>query len=778
VADDISIAAADASGQRGQNIPLTITVGNSADTDGSETRSSVTMRNVPASVSFSAGVNNGDGTWTIPLTALSGLTARGSSNGQFNMTAAVSNTDKATFSDGTTQTDTRDFTDPFVLNITSDNTPPTITPAPPLVRQQGSPGFMSVIATVSDAETPAGNLVVTAANVSGIVLQNITNANGTITAFVAADCNAVLGNNSVVLEVRDAENATATGNLGVNVTANTPPVLSYATPPLVNLNGALTINPATGPIDNSTITSITVHSLTPPGFTGNITVQPTTGVVSVSNAAPGGTYSVTMRATDNCGAPRDASFTLTVGKIATRTVLDSTPSPSGIGHPVRFTARVRTVPAGLGPPTGNVAFYLGRTLLGTAPLNQGDATFTTDALCAGTHQIYAAYRGTDRFEPSESAILAQVVRANDFTIHTHAGNGVLDDPNTSGPATASPFNSVTALAMDRDGSLLIADEVSRVVSRVNARGEITRVAGSGSRSNNDSGDDGPALRANFRSPQGVAVDSKGNIYIADLAANRIRVVTPDGIIRHFAGHEQGAPGFSGDGGVATAARFRSPSRLAVDARDNLYVSDIGNHRVRRIDAVTKIITTVAGNGTAFIDSLDNRPATQVPVRGPVGLAFDRQGRLYIAVSGHHQIRRVDFTTGLITTVAGAGFAGDEGEGVPATQAALNSPQGVAVDAVGNIYIADFYNHRLRMVDAATGKISTIAGQGIAAAGFSGDGGGAKLAKISAPSDVVIAKDLAACGSGASALFLAEGGNRRVRKLDKGTAPNQPPPAQH
>lgn len=778
VADDIPINAADASGQRGQNIPLTITVGNSADTDGSETRgSSVTIRNVPASVSFSAGVNNGDGTWTTPLTALSGLTARGSSDGQFTMTAVISNSDQATFSDSTSQTDTRDFTDSFVLNITGDNTPPTITPAPPLVRQQGSPGFVSVIATVNDSETPAGNLVVTATGVSGIVLQNITNTNGTITAFVAADCNALLENNSVVLQVRDAENAPATGNLVVNVTANTPPVLSYANPPLVNLGGALTINPATGPTDNGTITALTVHSVTP-AFTGTIAVHPTTGVVSVSNAAPGGTYTVTIRATDNCGAPRDASFVLTVGKIATRIVLDSTPSPSGIGHAVRFTARVRTVPAGLGPPTGNALFYLGRTLLGTAPLNQGDATFITDALCVGTHQIYAAYRGNDRFEPSESALLTQVVQANDFTIHTHAGNGVMDFPNTSGAATASPFNSMAALAMERDGSLLIVDSSSRVVSRVNTRGEITRVAGVGSRSNNDGGDDGPALQANFRSPQGVAVDSKGNIYIADSAANRIRIITPDGIIRHFAGHEKGAPGFSGDGGIATAARFNSPYRLAVDAHDNLYVSDLDNHRVRRIDAVTKIVTTVAGNGTAFTSSLENRPATQVPVRGPVGLAFDRQGRLYIAVSGHHQIRRVDFTTGLITTVAGVGFAGDEGEGIPAMQAALNSPRGVAVDSVGNIYIADFYNHRLRMVDAATGKITTLAGQGSNAQGFSGDGGWAKLAKIYGPVDVVLAKDLAACGSGASALFLSDSGNRRARKLDKGVAPNQPPPAQH
>lgn len=188
----------------------------------------------------------------------------------------------------------------------------------------------------------------------GLTVEDLRIVGQQLDANISVACNAT-GTLVAEIIVTDPGGLEGTGTITILVTPNTPPVLSYNSSQTVSAGGALTINPATGPTDNGTITALTVHSVTP-AFTGTIAVHPTTGVVSVSNAAPGGTYTVTIRATDNCAAPRDASFVLTVGKIATRIVLDSTPSPSGIGHAVRFTARVRTVPAGLGPPTGNALF--------------------------------------------------------------------------------------------------------------------------------------------------------------------------------------------------------------------------------------------------------------------------------------------------------------------------------------------------------------------------------------------------------------------------------------
>ncbi len=266
-------------------------------------------------------------------------------------------------------------------------------------------------------------------------------------------------------------------------------------------------------------------------------------------------------------------------------------------------------------------------------------------------------------------------------------------------------------------------------------------------------DGGPATQAQLNYAQGVAVDVEGKLYIAEEYAHRIRKVDTNGIITTVAGN--GWEGYSGDGGPATQAKICYPLDVAVDAVGNLYIADTGNNRIRKVDT-NGIITTVAGNGTGY-GPLQNAPATEAAVKTPKGVAVDAVGNLYI-VGGdwdynHNFIRKVD-TSGIITILAGTGGADYSGDGGPATQAQLRRPLGVAVDAAGNMYIADTNNHRIRKVDTS-GTITTVAGDGTT--GYSGDGGPATQAQLTYPQDVVVD----ALGN----LYIAGANNNCVRKID-------------
>ena len=240
-----------------------------------------------------------------------------------------------------------------------------------------------------------------------------------------------------------------------------------------------------------------------------------------------------------------------------------------------------------------------------------------------------------------------------------------------------------------------------------AQGSIAIVAGSGPPGY--SGDGGPATSAQLNSPQGVAVDASGNFFIADTGNNRIRRVdAATGIITTVAGN--GVGGYSGDGGPATSASLNQPNGVAVDSSGNLFIADTGNHRIRRVDAVTGTITTVAGNGTQGFSG-DGGAATSAELNFPYGVAVDGSGNLFIADTGNNRIRRVDAATSVISTVAGDGTTGLSGDGGPAISASLNSPYGVGVDGSGNLFIADTQNNLIRMVDASSGEITTVAGGG-------------------------------------------------------------------
>jgi sugar lactone lactonase YvrE len=278
-------------------------------------------------------------------------------------------------------------------------------------------------------------------------------------------------------------------------------------------------------------------------------------------------------------------------------------------------------------------------------------------------------------------------------------------------------------------------------------GNLKTIAGNGTAGY--VGDGGAATAAELNTPDGVNFDAAGNLYIADVVNNVIRKVDTAGKITTVAGN--GTGGFSGDGGPATAAELHGPFGVTPDAAGNLYIQDTLNARIRRVDAATGIITTIAGNGT-FGLSGDGGPATAAEVAEVQGARFDAAGNLYVAQCGPAAIRKID-TAGTITTVAGTGTDGFSGDGGPATSAQLNCASGVAIDAAGELFIADYLNNRIRKVDA-TGVITTIAGNGTP--GFTGDGGPAAAAEINLPNDV----DLDTAGD----VYIADSGNNRVRKI--------------
>ena len=342
------------------------------------------------------------------------------------------------------------------------------------------------------------------------------------------------------------------------------------------------------------------------------------------------------------------------------------------------------------------------------------------------------------------------------TITTIAGTGESGFSGDGGPAVEAELRSPYGVAVDSAGNVYIADSSNWRIRKIDATGTITTIAGTGEFG--FSGDGGPAVAAELRRPRGVAVDSAGNVYIADVGNHRIRKVDSTGTITTIAG--TGEFGFSGDGGPAVEAELRSPYGVAVDSAGNVYIVDVGDHRIRKVDA-TGTITTIAGTGYGF--SGDGGPAVAAELRDPYGVAVDSAGNVYIADSSNRRIRKVD-ATGTITTIAGTGESGFSGDGGPAVEAELRSPYGVAVDSAGNVYIADSSNWRIRKIDA-TGTITTIAGTG--EYGFSGDGGPAAAARLGFPRGVAV--------DGDGNLYIADTGNRRIRKLTPGGGSTPPNP---
>ncbi len=339
-------------------------------------------------------------------------------------------------------------------------------------------------------------------------------------------------------------------------------------------------------------------------------------------------------------------------------------------------------------------------------------------------------------------------------IVTVAGNGTNGSSGDGGAAAAAQLWLPAGVAVDATGNVYFTDYANHRVRKISPSGVITAFAGNGALGS--SGDGGPATSASMNSPIGIAVDATGNVYIADLGNNRIRKVTPAGVISTVAG--TGGYGYGGDGGPATGARLSSPAGVALDASGNLFIADTFNARVRKVDAGTGRIITVAGTGQLGSGG-DGGAATSARFFNPAGLAVDAAGNLYIADTGDQRVRRVNASDGRVNTVAGNGTFGYNGDDIPAVDAQLNAPLYITFDAAGDLYIADQVNHRIRKVTMSTGRITTVAG--IGAAGSAGDGGAPTGAQLFYPTGVAIDRS--------GNLYIADYGNHRIRKTLLATA---------
>ncbi len=346
-------------------------------------------------------------------------------------------------------------------------------------------------------------------------------------------------------------------------------------------------------------------------------------------------------------------------------------------------------------------------------------------------------------------------------ISSVAGTGVAGYSDGGGIATAAQLNQPLGLAMDGAGNLYVSDSENDVVRRVDLSGNITTVAGNYTLGTGYSGDNGQATSAQLNLPAGLAVDGSGNLYIADSGNHVIRKVDSSHVITTVAGQclpSACAGGYSGDGGAATSALLNAPMGVAVDGAGNLYIADYGNHAIRRVDGTSGNITTIAGDGTPEYTG-DGGLATAARLNHPYALALDGNGNLFIAELDNDVIRKID-TSGNISTVAGNHSAGFSGDGGPATNAKLSGPVGVAFDKAGDFYIADHFNNALRKVDV-DGVITTVAGSPSTGSGYAGDSGPATSAQMNGPNSVVVDSN--------GNLYSAEFHNNVIRKVDVSSA---------
>jgi DNA-binding beta-propeller fold protein YncE len=338
-----------------------------------------------------------------------------------------------------------------------------------------------------------------------------------------------------------------------------------------------------------------------------------------------------------------------------------------------------------------------------------------------------------------------------WTISTVAGTGEQGFAGDGGPAVAAVLNNPFDLAFDADGNLIFSDTFNHRIRRIDARtGLITTIAGNGERG--FSGDGGPATAAALNEPYGVVVDGNGEVFFADRLNRRVRRIDSRGRITTLAGDGSGK--FSGDGGLAPLAGLAEPNGLAL-ADNRLYIADVADHRVRVVDLHNGKIATFAGTGAGRHDG-DGGPATDAGIFGARAVAFAPDGSLYVMERQGSCIRQIE--DGIIYTIAGTGDRGYAGDGGDARQAVFAAPKEMAMAPNGDIFVVDTENHAIRLIEAATGIVRTIAGNGTAGPG--GDGGPAERAGLARPHGAVVGPD--------GSVYIGDSENHRVRRLTPAT----------
>lgn len=324
-------------------------------------------------------------------------------------------------------------------------------------------------------------------------------------------------------------------------------------------------------------------------------------------------------------------------------------------------------------------------------------------------------------------------------------------------ASASQTNIGNPFGVEADaaGRLYVCEVTHHRVWRFDpTTQQLSIVAGTGRRGY--SGDGGPATAAELNEPYEVRLDSDGHLYFVEMQNHIVRRVdAKTGMITTIAG--TGQAGFAGDGGPARQAQFSQPHSLALDDRAGLYIADIGNHRIRRIDLRTGTIETFAGNDERRLPQA-GQPVAGTPVLGPRALYF-REGRLWVALREGHSVWRIDLNQPSWQPIAGTGQRGYSGDGGSARQATFDGPKGIVVDSAGNAYVVDTENQAIRRIDAASGLISTVAGRGPQFRGAAGDGGPATSAELNRPHGI--------CLDRRGHIIIGDSENHRVRQVSMG-----------
>ena len=349
----------------------------------------------------------------------------------------------------------------------------------------------------------------------------------------------------------------------------------------------------------------------------------------------------------------------------------------------------------------------------------------------------------------KNIILFILILLSSFTSHAQIITTIAGCDDTAlgdgGPTLNAYLEGPYAIAFDRANNLYVTDGYHGRIRKINSAGIITTIAGTGTWGYN--GDNIPATTAQITRAVGIICDPTGNIYFCDADNNRVRKIDTAGIITTVAGN--GSLLYNGDNIPADTAAIYSPHWVAKDKQGNLYISEFGNHRIRKVDT-SGIITTIAGTGVSGYSG-DNGPATNAMINAPYGIVIDYTDNIYFADDFEGVIRKID-TSGTITTFAGNSSVITVGDNGPATSAGLNHPIGVMVDRADNVYITEGSHERIRKVKA--GIITTIAGNGME--GFSGDGGPATAAELNAPAGIAM--------DTSGVIFFTDFSNDRIRRL--------------
>ncbi len=341
---------------------------------------------------------------------------------------------------------------------------------------------------------------------------------------------------------------------------------------------------------------------------------------------------------------------------------------------------------------------------------------------------------------------------------TIAGNGQTGPFQAVGPSESVAVNQPFGICMGPDGALYVCEVGQHVVRRIDpASGLMTTVAGNGRKGY--SGDGGPATEAQLNEPYEVRFDSAGHMHFVEMQNHIVRRVDKEtAVISTVAG--TGFDGFGGDGAAAINAALNRPHSIAFDAADNLYICDIGNHRIRKVESRTGMITTWGGTGERR-PTPDGAPVSGTPLNGPRALDYDGKGSLFLALREGNSIWRIDLQEARLHHIAGTGESGYSGDGGPAIAAALSGPKGIAVSRAGDVYFADTESHTVRVVRNADGIIETVIGDG-----QRGDGpdGPASACRMDRPHGVFVSAD--------HKPYVGDSNNHRVRRLN--LAAPQPP----